>query len=93
MDNDLISRSALQAAISKLHTGGVGLYCTEEVHDAINNAPAVEPEVQTAHWRKYSSDEWICTNCGYDKYCDTLDGGVLPPFCENCGAKIVGTIK
>lgn len=41
-------------------------------------------------WRKYSSDEWICTHCGYDKYCDTLDGGVLPDFCEGCGADMRG---
>lgn len=44
--------------------------------------------VKHGRWRKYSSDEWICTNCGYDKYCDTLDGGVLPPFCEECGCKM-----
>lgn len=43
---------------------------------------------RSAHWRKYSSDEWICSHCGYDKYCDTLDGGVLPPYCENCGAQM-----
>lgn len=39
----------------------------------------------TKAWRMYSYDEWICPYCGYDKYCDTLDGGVLPPFCEECG--------
>ena len=41
-------------------------------------------------WRKYSYDEWICPHCGYDKYCDTLDGGVLPPFCEECGRPLKG---
>lgn len=51
-------------------------------------AAAAEKQVPTARWRKYSSDEWICTHCNYDKYCDTLDGGVLPPYCEQCGAKM-----
>lgn len=41
-------------------------------------------------WQKYSNDEWICPYCRYDKYCDTLDGGVLPPFCENCGRPLKG---
>lgn len=52
-------------------------------------AADVAPVVH-GRWRKYSSDEWICTHCGYDKYCDTLDGGVLPPFCEECGARMDG---
>lgn len=44
----------------------------------------------TMAWQKYSNDEWICPCCRYDKYCDTLDGGVLPPFCENCGRPLKG---
>ena len=58
----------------------------------ISNAPTIDPESlrPVGRWRKYSSDEWICTNCGYDKYCDTLDGGVLPDFCEGCGARMEG---
>lgn len=44
----------------------------------------------TKSWIKYSYDEWICPYCGYDKYCDTLDGGVLPPFCEECGRPLKG---
>ena len=44
----------------------------------------------TKAWIKYSYDEWICPYCGYDKYCDTLDRGVLPPFCEECGRPLKG---
>lgn len=44
--------------------------------------------VPSSRWRKYSSDEWICTHCGYDLFCDTLDGGELPPYCEKCGAQM-----
>ena len=44
----------------------------------------------TKSWIKYSCDEWVCPYCGYDKYCDTLDGGVLPPFCEECGRPLKG---
>ena len=56
------------------------------------DAPTIDPESlrPKGRWRKYSSDEWICTNCGYDKFCDTLDGDVLPDFCEGCGAKMEG---
>lgn len=49
---------------------------------------AAVPAAPRARWRKYSSDEGICTHCGYDKYCDTLDGGELPPYCEKCGAQM-----
>ena len=56
----------------------------------VNNLPDAKLERPKGRWRKYSSDEWICTHCGYDKYCDTLDGGVLPDFCEGCGADMRG---
>lgn len=61
---------------------------TAEERNNLDVTPIEVAPVRNGHWRKYSSDEWICSECGYDKYCDTLDGGVLPPYCEECGAKM-----
>lgn len=72
-------------------------YCLEPcyVMNAIRTAISALQEREerskpTKAWRKYSFDEWICPYCGYDKYCDTLDGSVLPPFCEECGRPLKG---
>ena len=75
---------------------GVSVWCLKDAltaaYEAGKATSAENPEpaskVPTGNWRKYSSDEWICSHCGYDKYCDTLDGGELPPYCEKCGAKM-----
>ena len=62
-----------------------------DIFEVIKTLPAADvAPVVHGRWRKYSSDEWICTHCGYYKYCDTLDGGVLPPFCEECGVRMDG---
>ena len=66
----------------------VSVWCLKDALIAAYEAGKSTPAAPRARWRKYSSDEWICTHCGYDKYCDTLDGGVLPPYCEECGAKM-----
>ena len=48
----------------------------------------IRKDMEDVQWIKYSSDEWICPACGYSKYCDTLDGGELPPYCEECGKRM-----
>lgn len=67
----------------------VSVWCLKDALIAAYEAgKASIPAAPRARWRKYSSDEWICTHCGYDKYCDTLDGGELPQYCEKCGAQM-----
>lgn len=50
-------------------------------------------------WRMYSYDEAVCTICNYTRYTafeSTEEAkafwGNLPPYCENCGAKMDGEI-
>ncbi len=93
MENEvrLIDANALLKNRFSMYTGFQGTVPVVAVRD-VDNAPTIDPESlrPKGRWRKYSSDEWICTNCGYDKFCDTLEGGVLPDFCEDCGAKMEG---
>ena len=86
----LSNRSNLEAQNMDEHDFfDVAVWCLKDALIAAYEAgKAAAPVEHRARWRKYSSDEWICTHCGYDKYCDTLDGGVLPPYCEECGAKM-----
>ena len=92
MANEVRLIDANEAMLNTYHD----VYWTESEAAAVRsflvNQPTIDPESlrPKGRWRKYGSDEWICTNCGYDKFCDTLDGGVLPDFCEGCGAKMEG---
>lgn len=57
MNNDLISRSELYAAIGKRIAERHGYYSLRDIKDAINNAPSVEP---------FERIGAICNeNCGY----------------------------
>ncbi len=69
------------------------------VEDCLNAIEAIQPvdavPIVHAHWRMYSYDEAICSNCGYDRSTEfesTSEAkerwSELPKFCENCGAKM-----
>lgn len=76
MNNDLISRSALEKEIF-----GPGSYDTYEelldaVRKAIDNAPAVERP--KGEWI-YKNYHWVCDKC-WDSFMLSSD------FCPHCGA-------
>ena len=62
----------------------------------VDASPTVDAvPIVHAHWRMYSYDEAICSNCGYDRSTEfesTSEAkerwSELPKFCENCGAKM-----
>lgn len=90
-----IDADVLQESLRRKKAGIANLRYTEGFNDAllkfksmIHGSPTVQTEVRHGRWRKHGYDEWICTECGYDKYCDTLGGCVLPPYCEMCGVKM-----
>ena len=97
MNGDLISRSALWTYIMMLpHNGDI--ISSEEVEQAIVNAPAVDAE-PVRHGRWIDRGDYITTAYGslYMKVCSncnaevTLDG--YDYYCPNCGAKMDAEVK
>lgn len=67
-------------------------WCGDEIIEAINNAPTVEPN-KTGHWESCGNhhlcsecDEWAFAKWDEDE-CDEVD--VLTDFCPHCGARMV----
>lgn len=99
MNNDLISREALNKIIDKItwyHINpygelvdgalwnGEALYKAEDIYNAIDNAPAVEERPQ-GEWIDVNGDGslWKCNNCGEKSCCKGN-------YCPDCGAKMKG---
>lgn len=89
MNNDLISRSALIAAIK---TNSPTFYDGQDIADwqakCINEAPAVDAEpVRHGHWDdSFDGITPYCSVCGMSHNCinRTLD------YCPHCGARMDG---
>lgn len=58
---------------------------TEEQAIYVWNNRVLKP---TGKWFKSSSDVWGCSECGYGKFIDILNGGVFPKHCGECGVKL-----
>lgn len=98
MNNDLISRSALIAAIK---TNSPTFYDGQDIADwqakCINEAPAVDTEpVRHGEWilnpcNLYNDATWVCSVCGNEWV--LIDGTPLDnqmDYCTKCGAKMDG---
>lgn len=95
-NNDLISRSALLARLSK-SPGKVAVWVYGQRYDGyckaidiVRQMPAVAPESLRAHggWEHLGGDEWCCTHCGH---VTSTEGSWIKPqylYCPNCGAKM-----
>ena len=100
MDNDLISRSELYAAIGKRIAERHGYFSLRDIKDAINNAPSVELERPQGEWVMVtvSADEsgWkrapVCNRCACRKP-DNIGQTFSNNFCPNCGAKMANSAK
>ena len=84
MNNDLISRSALWTDIMMLpHNGDI--ISSEEVEEAIVNAPAVDAEsVRHGFWI-HEDERWTRYMCSI---CRVTGCGGFEKFCPSCGAKM-----
>lgn len=89
MNNDLISRKALIAAIK---TNSPTFYDGQDIADwqakCINEAPAVEAEpVRHGHWDdSFDGITPYCSVCGMSHNCINR----TPDYCPHCGAKMEG---
>ena len=101
MNNDLISRSALIAAIK---TNSPTFYDGQDIADwqakCINEAHAVDAEpVQHGEWilnpcNLYNDATWVCSVCGNEWV--LIDGTPLDNqmnYCPKCGARMDGGTK
>lgn len=101
MTNDLISRSALIAAIK---TNSPTFYDGQDIADwqakCINEAPAVDAE-PTRHgkWLFSDYDYFTCSVCGGQYFTDAdstkdaeamLENNAYYPYCPYCGASMKG---
>ena len=97
MNNDLISRKALQEAFTNECIGECGI-CEHIRHNPegcalIDDAPAVDAEpVRHGRWNKpaYAAQDWIwrCSAC---KGCtEFIAANVFYKYCPWCGAKMDG---
>lgn len=89
MNNDLISRKALIAAIK---TNSPTFYDGQDIADwqakCINEAPAVDAEpVRHGKWED-NAYIWKCGSC--HKWLLVEDGDADMNYCPNCGAKMDG---
>ena len=92
----LIDADALKAWVEEQEETKWGL-STDEVWDAIDGAPAIDP-VKHGKWKnKQMLDEELnptiafrhrCSECGFE-IC-TTDETIWWHFCPNCGAKVDG---
>ena len=100
-NNDLISRSALIAAI---YTNSPTFYDGQDIANwqakYINEAPAVDAEpVQHGEWilnpcNLYNNATWVCSVCGNEWV--LIDGTPLDNqmnYCPKCGARMDGGTK
>ena len=101
MNNDLISRSALIAAIK---TNSPTFYDGQDIADwqakCINEAPAVDAEpVRHGKWFFDEYDYFTCSVCGGQYFTDAdstkdakamLENNAYYPYCPYCGAKMDG---
>lgn len=89
MNNDLISRSALIAAIK---TNSPTFYDGQDIADwqakCINEAPAVDAEpVRHGHWDdSFDGITPYCSVCGMSHNCINR----TPDYCPHCGARMDG---
>lgn len=92
MNNDLISRSALIAAIK---TNSPTFYDGQDIADwqakCINEAPAVDAEpVRHGHWDdSFDGITPYCSVCGMSHNCINR----TPDYCPHCGARMDGGTK
>ena len=79
---DAISREAILLEIDKIKDNYGGLL---DVAMFIRGLPPVNPQPKTGHWIDTDNyyQRWKCSECG----CHTRDA--VPPFCPNCGARMV----
>lgn len=55
----------------------------------VENAPTIEPEpIRHGHWKRVSTDNWICSNCNSWWHSDDEDFRAEMEYCPNCGAKM-----
>lgn len=97
MNDDLISREALRRRMyheafevdNGMQRWDSGLWIRYKVFEnAIEEAPAVEPERKTGKWVLNKYGNWACPFCEFDPYHDNMKG---MNFCPNCGARLEGT--
>ena len=89
MNNDLISRKALIAAIkTNSPTFYDGQYIADWQAKCINEAPAVDAEpVRHGHWDdSFDGITPYCSVCGMSHNCINR----TPDYCPHCGARMDG---
>ena len=89
MDELITKKSAVSAFTDLLvcKLKGERLPTWNDVYNAINAIPSVQPEPKAGHWihkHERTPNTWECSNCGYRV--NLMDGGIYK-FCSACGEK------
>ena len=89
IDADEAGKGFCKNCIEKAICKGRETVCTEKANflDALDNVPTIDAvPVKHGHW--ILSDAYqTCSLCGVKDY------GCIPPYCQNCGARMVGVAK
>lgn len=96
-----IDADALMMRVNGHGTNKYGVLHDVDIRAFIAEQPTIDAvPVVHAHWRRYSYDEAICSHCGYDRFtsfeCSSEADekwDELPPYCEECGARMDGERK